>query len=244
MSNDFAERFKIFDEIVQDAENLLSIARDSDLQRKAMARLADFAITLDDWKRVAVTQQNEDRANLVLAMECVTESLMAELRMWLLLKAEKPDEAWNELIEAQSKISYAVKAHRRFAGLEGHAEYLDAVEKLVFPKQIFLSSGLIVRSQICSICKMEYADCPHIVGRPYWGQFCFRHLTDVTATHVAIVTDPANKRCRVINFGAEGGTRSRMTWRVEQVDGNSHPSEDGLGVRSDCLILAKNDLVS
>jgi hypothetical protein len=135
--------------------------------------------------------------------------------MWLLLKAEKPDEAWNKLVDAQASTRNAIRAHDRFSGIEQNSLRLASIEKLIFPPQIFLSSGLIVRSQICSICGLEYNDCSHVVGRPYWGELCFRHLRDFTANHIAIVTNPANKRCRITQFNTDEGIRNRMTWRVE-----------------------------
>jgi hypothetical protein len=135
--------------------------------------------------------------------------------MWLLLKSEKPEDAWDKLIAGQTETTHAMRAHPTFEHLKNRVEHLGAIEKLIFPPRVFLSAGMIVRKQLCSICDIDYADCSHLVGRPYWGEFYFRRLEDVTADHVAIVLDPANKLCRVTHFSTEGGMRNRMTWRVE-----------------------------
>ena len=78
---------------------------------------------------------------------------------------------------------------------------------------------MIVKSQICSICGGEYEDCEHVKGRPYMGQLCTVKLIPSKVDHVSIVTNPANKHCRIVSFSAEGGNRNRMTWRI-------HPTEE------------------
>jgi hypothetical protein len=124
-----------------------------------------------------------------------------------------------DLIDAQIETTHSIRAHSAFSDLENHSKRLQAIEKVVFPPQVFLSAGLIVSKSMCSICKSDYEDCSHLVGMPYLGEFCFRVLTDVVANHVSFVEDPANKRCRVTHFSAEGGRRNRMTWRVEAIKG-------------------------
>ena len=47
------------------------------------------------------------------------------------------------------------------------------------------------------------------------GKLCTVTLIPSKVDHVAIVNNPANKRCRIVSVGAEGGMRNRMTWRVE-----------------------------
>jgi hypothetical protein len=110
----------------------------------------------------------------------------------------------------------AIKAHKGFEHLEDHVERLDALEKLIFPQQLYFSMGTIVRRKVCSICKDDYVKCDHISGRPYWGEFCHTNLEDVVVDHVAIVPEAANKRCRVTHFDDGEGRRNTMTWRVEQ----------------------------
>lgn len=102
-----------------------------------------------------------------------------------------------------------------FAHLSEHNKKLEAIEELVFPPQVFISSGMIVGKQECSICGAEYGDCNHLVGKPYMGRFCYIIAKDLSLDHVSIVEHPADKRCRVQHFDVEGGTRNRMTWKIE-----------------------------
>jgi hypothetical protein len=65
-------------------------------------------------KAAAVTAGDEDFANLLLGFECAARCLRSEIEMWLLLKEEKPDEAWDKLVSAQNAAGAAVRAHRGF----------------------------------------------------------------------------------------------------------------------------------
>jgi hypothetical protein len=138
--------------------------------------------------------------------------------MWLRLKQDDPDAAWDQLVDAQGQTILAVRAHEGFRNLEHRHRRLEVIEQIVFPPQVFLSAGLIVKRQECSICQADYEDCEHIVGRPYMGEFCFRILQNAEAHHVSIVEEPANKRCRVLTFADDGGRRNRMTWRLEEIE--------------------------
>lgn len=204
-----------FNELVKESENMLSITRDSELQRAACSVLEDALRRTHIEKQKAIASCDEDYANLLLGCESVAHALLAELNMWLLLKEEKPDEAWNHLVAAQMASVDAARAHDGFRHLEHHHQRLEAIEHLVFPRQVFVSSGMLVGFQECAICGQDYDDCEHLVGRPYMGRFCYIIARDVALDHVAIVEHPADKRCRVERFNAEGGTRNRMTWKIE-----------------------------
>ena len=164
--------------------------------------------------------------------------------MWLMLKDEEPERAWERLIAAQRATTYAIRADQGFAHLEAHASRLMEIETLVFPPQVFLSSGLIVSECICTICNTNYEDCSHVVGMPYWGEFCFRKLKTFEANHVAIVKEPANKLCRVTHFSAEGGRRNRMTWHVEPDEGSKDQTQNKGGLAASGIVMSIHDLAS
>lgn len=206
---------KKFNQTVEDVENLLVITRSGNLQRDALEAISTAAATIGAEKAAAISNGDEDYANLLLGCQCVATALGSEIKMWLCLKQEKPDDAWNELVSAQMASTDAIRAHRGFSHLVQHIRRLEAIENLVFPPQVFVSSGMIVGFQECSICGGDYDECSHLVGKPYMGEFCHILARDISLDHVAIVTDPADKRCRVERFSVEGGYRNRMTWHVE-----------------------------
>lgn len=200
---------------VKECEICLSIARDADLQRETCLKLEQFVKYIEAQKCISVKNADEDLANLLLGYESVAKCLQAEIEMWLLLKEGKPDEAWDRLVTAQMAAVDAVRAHEGFSHVEHHSHRLQAVEELIFPPQVFVSSGMLVKQQICSICGQEYEECEHLIGMPYMGEFCYIIAKDISLDHVSIVKEPADKRCRVIHFEHNGSTRNRMTWKLE-----------------------------
>jgi hypothetical protein len=227
-----------FNAVVDDATIFTFLTRASELQREACTKLKSLSEECRQLKAAAVRTGDEEFANLLLGFECVADCLLAEIEMWLLLKEEKPDEAWDRLVDAQNLASAAVRAHGGFAHLEKRAEYLIETEKIIFPPQNFVSTGLIVRQQICSICGREYSECEHVVGRPYWGRFCAIITRGIEADHVALVKEPTDKGCRITHFSVEGGSRNKMTWRIEQDDlvtGQVMPDQPGLVTKARLL---------
>lgn len=201
---------------IQRIENLLCITRNSDLQRQALASLEGVEATIRTAKDNAIADNDEDLANLLLGFQCVAEALSSELEMWLLLKDEEPDSAWDNLVAAQMSSIDAARAHSSFSHLTRNNERLEAIEKIVFPPQVFVSAGMVVKSQTCSICGQEYEECSHLIGRPYMGELCYVIAKDFSIDHVAIVEIPADKRCRVTGVPTNDGIRNRMTLRIEQ----------------------------
>lgn len=213
-----------FNKIVNECAIFRFITRDSELQREACAKLEDLLARIEAEKDFSKDSDDEEYANLLLGCECVAKALMSEIRMWLLLKEGRPDEAWEALVGTQSSLSAATRAHDGFAHLDANIRRLDAIESLIFPPQVFLSSSMIVKSQICSICGGEYEDCEHVKGRPYMGKFCVVSLIPSAVDHVAFVDNPANKRCRILKLSAEGGSRNCMTWLIEPSEDSKEPS--------------------
>ena len=205
-----------FNDTIKDTEVFLSIARASELQQDALEALERLSPKIAEEKARAVKDKNEDYANMLLGCECVAAALIAELKMWILLKQEEPEAAWNQLVSAQNASLAAARAHDSFSRLALHYQRLEEIEQLVFPPQVFLSVGLIAKRQECSVCKCEYEDCEHLACKPYMGQFCSIRVHEIESQEASIVEYPADKRCRIIDFSVEGGRRNRMTWRIEK----------------------------
>ena len=214
MSNSPNARFAEFNAAIQNAEVLLSIARCSTLQKPAIESLSDLKDTIGRMKTEAISEKQEEIANILLGYERCVDILIHELKMWVLLKQEDPDKAWNELVAAQDAAIYAVRSHRGFEHVIRHYRRLEQIEKLVFPPQVFVSSGMLIQREDCSICGRDFEDCDHLAGMPYMGKFCYAIVKECDFDHVAVVESPADKCCRVTEFDVDGGTRNRMTWRI------------------------------
>ena len=221
MSNCLPDFIIEFNERVKESKIFLSIARDSGLQQEACENLESVLPEIAQEKEGAIENNNEDYANLLLGCECVAKSLINELKMWLLLKQEDPEKAWDYLVDAQMEATSAVKAHDYFQHLEHHRHRLEIIEKIVFPLQMFVSMGMIAHEQECSICGEDYDECEHFAGKPYMGEFCHVIIKRVSVDHVSIVETPASKRHRVTSCYVDGGSRNRMTWKIENRDENT-----------------------
>lgn len=216
MNNKIPSFVEEFNKAIREAEVFLSIARCSELQQGAIESLKELQSKVLNIKSKAIDENDENLANLLLGYECIVDTLIAELEMWVLLKQDAPDLAWDKLVAAQMSSIAAVRAHAGFNHLVQHYQRLEAIEQFVFPSQVFLSSGVIVKHQECSICGGEYEDCEHLKGKPYMGKFCFITAKNVEFDHVAVVDNPADKCCRITEFHVEGGIRNRMSWRIEK----------------------------
>ena len=221
MSNDLPNFIIQFNNFVEESQILLSIARDSELQQEEYENLENILPEIAQEKKKAIENNNEDYANLLLGCECVTNFLINELKMWLLLKQEKPEKAWDCLVDAQMEATRAVKAHDGFRHLEHHRHRLEIIEKVVFPPQVFISVGAIVHEQECSICGEDSDECEHLAGEPYMGEFCYVTIKNAHLDHVSLVETPTNKRCRVISFNVDGGSCNWMTRKIEKSDENT-----------------------
>ena len=195
------------------------ITRDSGLQRAACTELEEMLAIVSEEKAKAIADADEHFSNVLLGCESLTKAIITEIKMWLLLKEDKPDAAWDQLVIAQDEFENALKADEGFSEAARQLRRLNSVETLVFPPQTFFSTGWIVKDEICSICESDYEDCEHIKGRPYMGQFCHVSLIPQEVDHVSIVDSPASKHCRAFSMGVKGGKRSVMTWLIEPDEG-------------------------
>jgi hypothetical protein len=215
---DFDGILKAYAALVEDLDPLLFVARDGGLQRAMVPRIRELMERMDRERTVAAAGEEERVANILLGLRSLAFAAVNELECYILLKADDPNKAWDRLIDAQMGIESAMRADPSFAYLEAKGHRMREMEFYLFPPQSFMSVGLLVARQECSICRDDYDKCDHIKGRPYRGQFCSVILKEVTPDHVALVDDPANRHCRVVTYSVPGGRRDKMTWVVTPDD--------------------------
>jgi hypothetical protein len=115
---------------------------------------------------------------------------MNELEMWIAFKDDNPNATWDCLINAEMSTINAIRAHPTATQWEKNASRLNDIESLLFPPMTFLSPGMIIKYNECSICGKEYGECNHIRGRAYMGRFCSRILKDVEVEEISFVNEP------------------------------------------------------
>src|SRR5712692_4165283 len=214
--NEQVYTFKIeFSETANELQKFCYITRAKELQLEALNKLNILKSNASILKQKAIGQADEDSANAMLSFEEMIIALISELKMWIALKDDDPDAAWNHLISAQYAARTAIQAHSVANHLEGYINHLHILEDVLFPPQGFFSPGMIIEKSKCSICGREYGECDHIVGKPYMGEMCIRIIEEVKELQeISLVTEPANKRARIISITDEDGiSRNIMTWR-------------------------------
>jgi hypothetical protein len=193
----------------------LYFSRGREFQIEAKDKITTLKQRISEVLKISKEYGYEDLSNRLKGVEALAQSAISELDMYIYLKDNCMSDAWDALISAQMGIFWSMKAHPVFAdGLESHAAKLEALEKVLFPSQVFCSAGFTVHSTECSICKKDYKECDHIKGRIYNGEFCGRIITKCTANEVSIVEELADKRCRVQSFGDGATMRDTLTWRI------------------------------
>ena len=214
MSDRLGGLYSEFEHRIEQSTRLCYAATTRELQIEAVAALEAFKSQVSAHKAAAVAKQDEHSSNELLCAEDMLQALIHELTMWISLKDDKPTEAWDSLVEAQTAAMGAIHAYALGANLPAYVERLDALEHLLFPPQVFMSAGVIIKRSHCSICGAEYGDCDHLKGRVYMGRECVRIIDSLDVREISIVPSPANKHCRVVILEEGGVKRDTMTKRV------------------------------
>jgi hypothetical protein len=199
---------------IKDAEVFLSLARSSKLQLAQCVTLDLLSYNATRIKHEAARHGDENSANLFLGFECAIGAVRSELMMWILLKRDMPNEAWDRMVAAQMGCLDATRAHNGFADCERKLKDLERLEGQIFPPQTFSSAGFVVKRLDCSICGERYSKCEHLRGKPYRGRFCEVIHRDPRGDHIALVETPADKRCRVVSFKTKDGHRDKLSWEI------------------------------
>jgi len=209
-----------FDAVAEEAATMSFLPRAAELQEAAVKHIEKFLQKLAERKLEYVRNSDEDAANCVLGMEFALRAAQAELSMWLKVKQENAEEGWNDLVTAQELLGAALLVHRQLeldtTAIENLLRRLSFIEHWIFPPQMFSSMGGRAKRRECSICGAEYAECAHVVGRAYMGKMCHTVVREMTIAEVSIVTNPADKRCRITHFSDHEKKRNKMTWRLEE----------------------------
>jgi len=197
---------------IKQAETFLFLTRSSQLQLEQCLALDLLLYNATRFKHEEIHCGEENNANLFLGFECAIGAVRSELMMWILLKRDMPNEAWDQLVAAQMGYLDACRAHRGFAHCDQRREFLEELEDKIFPQQVFISAGFVSERLDCSICDKRYSKCEHLRGKPYLGRFCEVIHRNPRGDHVALVEAPEDKRCRVVSFKTKDGYQDKLSW--------------------------------
>jgi hypothetical protein len=210
-------------------------SRTLDLQGAAAAAFAALLERGEALKLKAKTSGDEDAAARILMGECFVEGLMASCRLWIAFREGKMNPAWDWMVRAQCAFEATIRAHP--AALEQARErlvHMEALEVLLFPRQAFLSTGMVIRRSKCSICGTAFGSCNHVEGRVYGGEFARRVVAEAEPREVSFVETPDDKGCRAYTIESDGVNRDVLTWdEIARDPGPAQPEIEGADPPSD-----------
>jgi hypothetical protein len=112
---------------------------------------------------------------------------------------------------------------------------------VLFPPQVFTSSGLTFEYATCTICEGIYGECGHVAGKLYMGHLCGKRLVNIEMDHSAIVDRPADKGCRVTAVQVGTQMRCKLTRRaLEEIDPTEGPEKH---LKASSILLRQSSML-
>lgn len=207
-------------------------SRGHELQTEQQHRAHALMQRLEKYRQEAIAAQEEEAANAGFVALCIVEGLLNHLQLWLLVKADRMEEAWDQLVEAQHSVQTALRFVQSELIQHWYMELL-ALEKLLFPPQQFVSSSHTFGYAECSICGKEYGECQHVAGRLYMGRMCGKRVREIGAVdHVALVDHPRDKGCRWTRVKRDGYMYCTLTNRRLEEAGDDRGDAEACVLRA------------
>jgi hypothetical protein len=214
-----------FNVMAREAAPFCCYVRAEEQQVEFAKKFQELAEKIEKERKIAKNYQDEESANAFLSIREMASAVMNELEMWVCLKRQKFNDAWEKLVRAQIATQTAQRAHDIGFAQRSYENKVEAIEKLIFPPQVFFSPGLKIKEAECSICGRSYDDCEHVVGRAYMGEMCARIIRSAEIVEVSIVDEPANKLARIQRITDGGTERDYLTWLPIQAGDKSRTDD-------------------
>lgn len=207
---------KDFRQRLSKAHRYCWFTRGLELQEKQVGKLRKLLVDVQILKTKEIDKANEEGANYLLGLELICESIIHQLKIYILLKSDQMDKAWDELVEAQMQAERALDLSTEAEFLKEEIKKIAALETSIYPKMQFCSVGFLTKDSRCSICNSIYGECNHVKGKAYMGRICAEIIEKADLQEVSLVDNPANRHARITSFG-EGNRRTNyLTLRREE----------------------------
>jgi hypothetical protein len=194
-----------------------------ELQKAHVEKLANLRDRLKAARYASINKGDEPWANSFFRAQMIVSGTCHFLEMWIRLKEEKLDEAWDHLAESRMDLRIAQKIVYDPA-TNDVLIHLDTVEATVFPPQAFSSSAYTYTESFCTICDQPFGDCEHLSGKIYMGRICNRRIPSYELSEYSIVLEPRDRRCRSTSITENGKVHCTLTHREIPQDKPVDPS--------------------
>lgn len=217
----FEEVTNRYTELLNESEKFNYIVRDSDIQKDMVSKLSALKEEIKGYKDIVIKiKKDEFLANQLFHLQCVLNAKIENLELWLNLKSGNLQEAWSNIVNAQTYVTYALKIEGKYWGISEYRDRLETIEKVIFPGfPLYNSWGMIQSGGTCSICEEKLRDCEHLEGKIYWGKVCLRqNAKPIRVDHSALVEVPKDRRCIITGFRENDKQfRDYITWKLEDI---------------------------
>jgi hypothetical protein len=231
-----------FNQTIGRVFNLNVFSRALALQQEEIDSLDRYIARVKQYKYWAIEKAEEPLANLFFHCQCLLQSLQASLHVWVVLKTERPSDAWSHLIDAQEYLAVASKA-KPDANCAQFEQRLCSMEESLFPSQsLYNSAGFSETIGKCSICQQPFLKCDHLEGHIYMGQLCQRVDRQILeVNHGALVRNPRDRRCILVKHSNDDGQMiDRFT--LEDVGPKKEDSDQAMHVEGVIMSFRQLDL--
>jgi hypothetical protein len=237
-----AEIFQLYNQTIDRVFNLNVLSRAVALQQSEIDELDRYIARIKQYKYWAIDKADERLANLFFHCQCLLQSLQASLHVWVVLKTDRPSEAWSHLIDAQEYLDVSRKA-KPDSNIAQFEERLRAMERSLFPSQnLYNSAGFSETIGKCSICRQPFAMCDHLEGQIYTGQLCRRMDRKIlNVEHAALVRSPRDRRCILVKKSNDDG-RMIDRFTLEDVGPRADSGDDTMHVEGVLISFRQLDL--
>jgi len=186
--------------LLNDAAKFCFIVRSREFQEEAIVNLKIIKEKNTGLKEKMILLEDEDSANALLSHENMIEALINELKMWVALKDNKPNDAWDFLVNAQNSARIAMSVHNILDYSHTYFNKLLSIEKFIFSNKFFFSLAYSSDAIICSICEKNYDECEHEENKAYMGKICLTKAKKKEIKSISLIThgNPKNKKNRVL----------------------------------------------
>lgn len=186
--------------------NLVQTAPELETQRQALksfkqrrsSKLGTTLTELDEIKRAAVASGNQLISSAVWCLEKIAQAQNEYVAAFESARAYKFYESWQKLEQVEIALLHLERHYVDESDAFGVRTMRVSVERLqsLFPYRMFLSPGMEILEQLCSICEAPIklrSSCGHKRLELYDGKMCGRIITKARANHVALVEHPVQK---------------------------------------------------
>jgi len=130
-------------------------------------------------------------------------------------------DVWGNLCDCRDRITFVagVSSGQMFTRIFTTLDKVESWYARRFGSGVYSSPEILVKRELCSICKRDIRRCEHIAGDVYRGRICYRIPKDISLKNSSMVLVPHDRRCRIWPWQLKGGVVSDIllmsTFRVD-----------------------------